>query len=356
VYDQGVDEYGVQSGIVNVMMTDTLITDVFMKLAKEDLTGPMLVKANPLDKNHLVAEFSKPIQQESITTTSFTIIDTLDQKPLGVISAFLSPSSLNSFMAITNDQDSTKMYRIVVQGIKDSIGNSIQTNANSLVFQGSPKIDTLRPRLTSISIKDSIQEIEIQPKITFIFSDALARTTSLGFINLFNNKNQEIPLKKKWMSDVLIAIEPEKELSSLTWYTLRADLQNVRDWAGRTFKDSVRSWRFETLDVEDLASIDGIISDSGKAHSEDRLYVTAIQTEERGKRYMTTVDTSSKFIFPQVTGGLYLLQAFGDRNSNGIYDEGRPFPFSYSERLSRPTDTLKVRPRWMLEGVNIQMH
>jgi len=38
-----------------------------------------------------------------------------------------------------------------------------------------------------------------------------------------------------------------------------------------------------------------------------------------------------------------------------MYDSGKPFPFAFSERISHLSDTLKVRARWPLEGVIIQL-
>jgi hypothetical protein len=70
---------------------------------------------------------------------------------------------------------------------------------------------------------------------------------------------------------------------------------------------------------------------------------------------MAAADAMGYFLFPQIAEGRYVFQSFRDRNNNGIYDSGKPFPFIYSERFSSYSDTLKIRARWPLEGLKIEM-
>jgi hypothetical protein len=141
-----------------------------------------------------------------------------------------------------------------------------------------------------------------------------------------------------------------------TWYTLRAELRKTSDWAGRVCRDSTKSWRFETLDIEDLSSVEGIVVDNNKSDTAGRLYVMAGQKGESNLPHcVAAADVTGIFSFPQISEGRYILQSFRDRNNNGKYDPGKPFPFVYSERFSPFSDTLKVRARWPLEGVKIEM-
>ena len=182
------------------------------------------------------------------------------------------------------------------------------------------------------------------------FSDALEKSDSIPWINLYDNNNQPVPIEKKRFSDVIISLKPEKELLNRSWYTLRAELRKERSWDGKGTRDSTKSWRFETLDVEDLSSVEGIVIDENKRDTAGLLYVTAIRLGEKNpKYYVAGADATGNFLFPQIAEGRYVFQAFRDRNNNGKYDSGNPFPFVYSERLSPFTDTLKVRARWPLK-------
>lgn len=357
VYDREVDEYGVQSSIIRISPNDTLAAGVLMQLAKEDTSGPRLVKASAPDRNHITAEFSESLHPSSINLASFIVADTVDRKPLELVAVYPDPSTPKSIIAVTQKQDSAKTFIFHVQSVTDSVGNKINPLANSFAFQGSPKPVMSGLRLIAASIKDSTQNIDFRPVLTLTFSDALAKTTSLDFVTILDNNMQQVAVEKKSLNDVLISIEPEQELLNKTWYSLRAELRQVRDWKDSTCKDSTKIWRFETLDIEDMSSVEGTVVDLNNADTVGRLYVTAFQIGEKNPNYyIEAADATGKFVFPIVAEGYYVFQAFRDRNKNGMYDSGKPFPFIFSERLSPLSDTLKVRARWPLEGVQIKFN
>ena len=356
VYDREVDEFGVPSNIIHISKSDTLAAGVLMQLAKEDTSGPRLVKAFAPDRNHVVAEFSEGLHPSSITLASFIVADTVNRKPLELIAVYPNPSTPKTIIAVTQKQDSAKTYFFYVQNVTDSVGNKINPLANSLTFQGSPKANTISSRLAAVSIRDSTQNIDLQPVLTLTFFDALAKTTSLDFVTILDKNKQQVAVEKKRVSDVLISIKPEQELLNKTWYSLRAELRKVHDWKDSTCKDSTKVWRFETLDIEDMSSVEGTVVDLNTTDTIGRLYVTACEIGKRDPNYyVEPADATGKFVFPIVMEGHYVFQAFRDRNKNGMYDPGKPFPFIFSERLSPLSDTLKVRARWPLEGVKIQM-
>jgi hypothetical protein len=356
VYDREVDEYGVPSSIIHISQSDTLEAGVLMQLAKEDTSGPRLVKASAPDRNHVVAEFSEGLHPSSITLASFIVADTVNRRPLELIAVYPNPLTPKSIIAITQKQDSSKTYFFHAQSVTDSVGNQINPLANSLTFQGSQKAVIYALRLVGVSIKDSTQNIDLQPVLTLTFSDALAKTTSLDFVTILDNNKQQVAVEKKRLSDVLISIKPEQELLNKTWYSLRAELRQVHDWRDSTCKDSTKVWRFETLDIEDMSSVEGTVDDLNTTDTVGRLYVTAFEIGKRDPNYyIEPTDATGKFVFPIVMEGHYVFQAFRDRNKNGMYDSGKPFPFIFSERLSPLSDTLKVRARWPLEGMKIQM-
>lgn len=356
VYDRETDEYGVQSGPVSVTQDDTLAKGIFMQLAKEDTSGPRLIKAFAQDRNHIIAEFSEAILASSVKPESFVVMDTIDQKSLGLITVYQNPVLPKSMIAVTEKQDSAKAYSLFIKDVTDSTGNMINPLANSLVFQGSSRAVNTKIRMAVVSIKDSIRNIDIMPVLTLTFSDAAAKNLPLDFISILDGKNQAIPAIKKRISDAVVSIMPEKELAGKTWYTLRAELQQIRDWRDSTGRDSTKVWRFETIDLEDMSSVEGTVTDLNTADIEGDLYVVAWQIGKQDLRYSTKADKSTgQFILPLIKEGQYVLQAFKDRNKNNVFDPGNPFPFKYSERMSNLSDTLKVRARWPLEGVIIQL-
>ena len=356
VYDREIDEYGIPSSAIRITSQDTLAKGVLMQLAKEDVSGPRLIKVSAKDQHHAVAEFSEGLLPASLVLTSLQIKDTLTGKPLDLVDVFPSPISSQEVIMVTKKQDSAHIYLFSAQGISDSSGNQINPLAHSSAFEGSSKKDTLGFRLQSISLKDSTLNVDLHPVITFVFSDALAKTTSLDFMSLKDKFNKNIPVERKWISSVAVSIEPRQDCLDKTWYEVTADIPQLQDWSGRLCKDTVKVIRFATLDVEDMSSIDGMIFDADKTDVEGNLCLTATLLEGRNSQsYLAIADASGKFNFRLVPEGKYVFQAFRDRNKNKIYDAGKPFPFVFSERLGILSDTVKVRARWPLEGVNVFM-
>jgi hypothetical protein len=354
VYDREVDEYGVPSQNISITQKDTLVSGILMQLAKEDRTGPRLVKASAPDQHHVLVEFSESLLPSSVTPVSLKVLDTLSHKQLDLVTVYPNPLLQKSVVLVTQKQDSATGYIVSGSSITDSVGNPIHPLANSFAFEGSPKADTVSPWLFSVSLKDSTLNVNLRPVMTLIFSDALAKKSPLDFVDIYDSDKQQVPVEKKWISDAMISLQPLQELSGKTWYTLRADLREVHDWKDKPCKDSIKVWRFETLDIEDMSSIEGTVVDSSVTDTEGRVYVTAVQIGERdSESYTVPTDATGHFIFPVVAEGSYVFQAFRDRNKNGKYDSGTPFPFVFSERLSQRSDTLKVRARWPLEGVKI---
>ena len=69
------------------------------------------------------------------------------------------------------------------------------------------------------------------------------------------------------------------------------------------------------------------------------------------KHSFVKVDSAGAFKMDLLPEGNYVLKAFEDRNGNGIDDAGSVFPFRRSEQFRYYPDTIRVRPRWPVDGV-----
>jgi hypothetical protein len=216
--------------------------------------------------------------------------------------------------------------------------------------------DTLIPRVSSTSIQDSSIGVVLNPIIQIQFSDAVQRQSFSSAIALRDTSGKEVSSSIDWLSDAVCRLRPQSELSSKTWYRLSVLTENGRDWFGTKFRDSLKLVRFETLDAELLSSIEGTVVDSNMAESRATIVVTAYGVDPKNqKSYTTVANQNGNFLIGEIEEGRYVVQAFRDRNLNGTYDAGSPHPFVGSERFNYASDTLKVRARWPLEGVKIDL-
>jgi uncharacterized protein (DUF2141 family) len=100
----------------------------------------------------------------------------------------------------------------------------------------------------------------------------------------------------------------------------------------------------------------GLVSDTNKEDTVGSVVVTAWPVGKKDAvPRSVTVERPGPFQLLQLPEGQYVIQAYRDRNGNNKFDAGRVFPFALSERFSVASDTLKLRARWPLENVRIQL-
>ncbi len=350
LYDPEVDDYGVCSQDFVLSSIDSLIDSITIQLFREDTTAPALIKAEPVDNRTFELSFSESIVLTDSST--ITITDTLTKEILTVHQWFIRRQNPKKLVLRTQPQDSTVTYNITIGGITDSARNVINPNSCSVFCNGSSIPDTIPLRLESITIKDSTTKMPLLPSITLVFSDAIDTTVDAYWIELIRDTTETIPTILRWDGPAMVAIESKIQLQSLQWYTLAADFRKLKRWDSTEVNEKPRRWRFQTLDSYELGSIEGNIISEHPAQN-GSFYVKATQTGRTTETNVVPVDHTGRFLFSNLKDGFYLLSVFKDVNNNGHYDGGKPFPFHPSERLYVHSDTLRVRPRWPLEGVKL---
>jgi len=64
---------------------------------------------------------------------------------------------------------------------------------------------------------------------------------------------------------------------------------------------------------------------------------------------------AGKFLVGDLPEGRYAVEAFEDLGGDGRYRSGLPFPYAPSARFTVFPDTVRVRARWSVEGVSLQL-
>jgi hypothetical protein len=357
VYDPETDEYGVPSKAVDLTLSDTIQANIWMQLAKEDTTAPRLIKATAPDRRHLLVEFSQAVDTARVLPRFFQIADTADGRSLGVQSASALFPKLTSVLVVTQPQTAGRRYRVRVERLRDLGGIAISPIANSMTFSGSAATDTVGPAVLSVSIPDSSRDIDSQPDVQIDFSDAVRRGTAEQAITLQDTSRQQIPTSLRWLTDASVVLRPRERLVSKMWCRLSVELGKVRDLAGKSGRDTVRAWRFQTLDDELLSSIEGFVRDDSRTDAAGNIFLFAENIARKmRKTYQVKLERPGAFVLRDILEGQYVLHAFRDRNRNQMYDAGRLYPFLNSERFTYYPDTLKVRARWPLDGVQLIFH
>ncbi len=356
LYDPETDEFGVPSGDIALTLEDTLRSDVWMRLAKEDTTALRLLKITPVNHRHIIAEFSSQIDTSNVQADWFHIADTLSQFPLSVKSVYPVYPKLTTVTVVTDTQSFQTNYRLLVDSLRSAGGLMMSPIANALTFSASDVKDTLGPSILSSSVPDTSKEVDLEPVVLIQFSDAVQRGSVEKALVLIDSSRKHIPVSLRWLSDASLEVKPDGKLLSNAWHVLQIRMRNVLDLSGRHGRDSLRVFRFRTIDDEAFSSIEGLVDDTNRVDTAGDIFVTARNVSGKvPKEYLLKLGQSGSFAVRDILEGKYLLSAYRDRNSNGAYDPGRPFPYRPSERFTQFSDTLRLRARWPLEGVELKL-
>jgi hypothetical protein len=354
LYDPETDEYGVTSVGITLTDPDTIQSNMLIQLTRADTTAPRLIKVTAPDQRHILAEFSEPVDTTVSTLRNFHAADTVGEHSVEIQSASVLFPKFTTVLLVTQRQTPDLRYRLKVEGIKDLNGMPISPLANSLTFSGSSAEDSLGPAIVSTSLTDSTTGVELQPEVLVHFSDALKRESADGAIALLDSARKEVPIELHWLTDLSIALEPRTKLLSKMWYKMVVNLGRLSELTGKRGPDTTQVIRFQTFDQGLFSSIEGVIADKRSSDQVGAIFVIAENISRKNTKPYTVVPRQDgAFTVKDVVEGQYVLHAFRDRNQNKKYDSGSLIPFTSSERFVYYPDTLKVRARWPLEGVQL---
>lgn len=354
LYDPQIDRFSCANSDIYLSPKNPAVSGLKFKLAVEDTTSPFIVSANAIDRNSVLVKFSEPLDTSVFNSISFAITDTLTNSPLEIKSFALVSQQLNAISLTTSIQDS-QTYRLVAHNIIDTAGNSILLKNNFIHFHGTTQSDTTKPTLLFINVSKNAIDVPFTQEVYMTFSEPINK---IGFENSFqfiDSGKVKVDGKFFWQSDANLRFKPSAPLKSKVEYSIKMVMDSIYDAAGNSIRDSVVVIKFTTVDSKKLGLIRGSVS----VDSLDSLYhrvVVRLVNVNNFTVYPVSlrVNQVQTFEFSNLPEGQYTIQAFVDENNNGKYDSGKIFPHRYSEILGIYPDTIKVRARWPIEGVNIK--
>jgi hypothetical protein len=356
LYDPQVDEYGVPAFDIHLSVRDTVCRNVTLRLAKDDTTAPRLLTATSLDRTHLLVEFSEAIDTASVATQHFSLRDTASHTALSVRAAAPILSKPTTVLLVTEPLQSAHGYRLTAEQIRDAAGNVVHPLARSVSFTAASAPDTSRPTLASCSLSDSTRGVPLEPTFLLTFSDILEKSSVEHAISVRDSTGTNAPFVLNWVNAMGVELRFSPPLMSKRWYVVAVDLARLKNLNGVSGASALRTYRFETLDIETLSSIEGTALDRHPSDTTGAIVLTAERLGVGSQHaYTVQLPKPGAFALRGLPEGKYLLRAYRDRNGNGVYDAGRPVPFVPSERFAVYPDTLQLRARWPLEGVLMEL-
>ncbi|HUN65590.1 MAG TPA: Ig-like domain-containing protein [Bacteroidota bacterium] len=352
LYDKQTDRYGVLPADLVLPEESSKITRLRFMMSVEDTSAPFLssFKAETQRKFHL--KFSKPVDPAGVTVSSVSLFDTTKKSSLTVQDISFTDSWTDAYVT-TSPMDSPAVYRIGLNGIADRAGNRLSAGQSSLFSDGSRTADTGRPVVKLITGADSLKNIDPGDTIALTFSKPVRREMFGHGFTLLDSLRKNVPVRLQWQNSSSAFIAGVS-LNYDEWYTARMILDSLNDFGEPKYHDSTLVRRFRTMSEESLGSIDGTVTDElPRSPGRCIIVLQDVLSRKAGGRKIQ-LDSLGAFSIDHVKEGKYRIWAFRDADSNGVYTFGTPFPFRPSERFTVYPDTLKIRARWPLSGVELR--
>jgi len=116
-----------------------------------------------------------------------------------------------------------------------------------------------------------------------------------------------------------------------------------------SLSDTIISFHLKTMDDKLYGAIKGELLDASGSGP----YIIIIKNE-KGQEFRHRIEKQGIYSMADIPVGTYSIDAFEDKNNDGKYDLGSIKPFRFSERITQRKETITVRPRWTMDGINIQ--
>lgn len=353
LYQAGEDEVGVTFRDVLLSRDGGIGADsLHFRMAREDTVGPSIIRVVSMDRHHLILRFDEPISSEcSLSSGSLAVIPVEDSsEPLSIEQIYLDPLNLQMVHVVTDAQADGKKYTLSVTDLWDEAGNPVDTAYDEVLFNGIGLSDTTLPKLVQTDPRSGANLVGLKGVVRLIFSEAMDSTLFREGFSLRDTLGYPVEGTFKWKNPSEVTFFSSKPLESQWTYEVSILGKGVKDLGENPLPDSL--YRFQTLNGDTLSAISGTVTDLN-TEAVGGIHVVARQIENSDITYRQILPMPGEYTFMDIFPGQYLLECFRDRDGNGRYSMGRPFPFQPSERFCVYKDTVNVRSKWPNQGNDI---
>ena len=342
LYNREDDYFGTAVNDFEISESDSIFSNVFFKLTKEDTTKPSVQNITMTDSHHLFLELSEPVDTSKLDLAEFVIIDSVNNISLKPKHAYKGKSKSGElFLAIGDTLDVEGNYYLKSKGLMDYSGNLSKLESTSFVVNENK--DTSFVKILEVKKQFKDDQIDfVNPTLTVLLNDGVLLENIEKAVSFYDSRKSKIELKVAKINDAEFQINIQKKLDPKKEFTLEINSNYLIDAAGNKL-DSIFTYKIKTINDLDFSGLSGVVSYAGNANT----YVMLRTAEKKTEiiTYKSKVENKN-FNLTRVLPGKYLAWAFVDLDSNEVYSYGNAEPFKYSEKFVYYPDTLNLRPRW----------
>ena len=345
-YDLDQDLIGVPNQDIILNDIDTAFTGINFKMFKADTTAPRLLKAVMTDEKHILLTLSESIDKKSITQNNFYVVDSTNERQSDIKYAYKKPGKEEEIILVPDTMYSINdAVFLFAKELRNTVNNIYYNDFVALTISDKP--DTIPANIiaTFPSSRNAIVDV-VNTELKFSFDDAFSKMNIQNYVTFTDTLNKIIPYKLSYDDDATIIISPINDLKTEKDYLIKLNLNGFIDAAANR-QDSIYVFRFKTISGLDFTGVSGKILN---VKQENNPVLVLENAEDKNVKYQNHI-TSEDFNFERVTAGKYMLWCYFDADSNYQYSVGWPQPIKYSEQFSVYSDTLKLKPRWVVTDV-----
>ncbi|TDJ55531.1 MAG: hypothetical protein E2O46_02540 [Ignavibacteria bacterium] len=345
IYDLNLDLIGLPNQDISLQGSDTSFTGIYFRLFKADTTAPRLLKGIMTDERHILATFTEKIDDDLLTSDNFYVIDSTTNKQSAITFVFSKQGKFDEIVLVPEIKlESENDVFLIAKILKDTVDNKYANDFVQLTVSDRP--DTIPANVTASEPENYSTVDFIDPKIKFYFNDGFRKEDIQRNITFTDTLYKGVPFKISFNDDATMIVSPLKNLITEKDYIIKLDLNAFVDAAGNK-QDSIYEFKFNTISGLDFTGVNGKLLNV-HFHKNPVLVLENIDNEKL--KYQKNV-SEEDFTFERVEAGKYLLWCYFDEDSNYQYSYGWPDPIKFSERFSVYSDTLKLKPRWVITDV-----
>lgn len=347
-YQKNDDDYGVQFKRIELSDPNNEMNDIDFFMTRDDTISPKIANVLMRNRNHLLVEFTDKIDSTKLTAENFYLFDSTTNKK--VLPAYLFKGDAKPYqfyIGLTDTLDKKEDWVLISKGITDFSSNISAEEKNSITVNTDR--DTVALKLIKAAGELPGEKVDYEDaKVTLSFNDAIDLQTLKKKLSVQDIKGNLYQFELKRKDDAAFFVLISSKLKQSTEYTVKLDLKNYYDFSGNRV-DSLFQHKFTTANELDFSGASGTVTSNDTTQT-----IVMLESSERIKRtYMRKADEKNIFDFKKVVPGKYIVWSFKDKNQNGKYDSGTIIPFKHSEEFKYYPDTLNLRARWPVGGVNI---
>jgi hypothetical protein len=355
LYDVQADQYGTTPSDIALTQDTRAMKGIQFRLTKEDTATPFISSAKFLDRMHIMLRLSEPVDTSTAVAGNVSITDSISQTSVKAIDLSFGLPPYNEAQIVTDSLTDKKIYIVKLHGFKDLYGNAMSTSTDKTDFTAGETPDTTLPTVEIKYPPSATREVMPDDTVHLIFSEAIRTQVFESGFTLQDSLAQKVAGAFHWFRSRELFFVPQSPFVFGMAYTLKIRLDSVIDFTGNRGKDSTLTWKFSSVEERSLSSISGSVTDEAK-NGTGKIFITATNLTRKGARPKTVrIDSTGVYMIDKLFEGRYTLSAFRDADGNGGYTFGKPYPSEPAERFVNYPDTLKLRPRWPLEGVVIKL-